>query len=214
MKNLTYLFFAIALAACDQSSAPDKAAMAAKNAPTFTKSPAQVITGEQRSRIVTPLTKGLEVERDKMERVTFYSSKGLPRLTPSLDAYISLPDDKMPSLRMRAIYSGKRWVFYTQIKIMADDVIVYDRPFKAREVQHNNSGRQVWETADFFATPTELAALTAVANSKSAIVRFSGRDKREDHEVTTRERRDLQQMLSAYDKMKAQLQQPQHSEET
>ena len=208
MKNLTYLFFAISLAACDQSSAPDKAEVAAKNAPTFTKSPAQMITGEQRSRIVTPLIKGLEVERDKIERVTFYLSKGLPRLTPSLDAYIALPDEKMPALRMRAIYSGKRWVFYTQIKIMADDVIVYDRPFKAREIQHNNSGGQVWETADFFATPTELAALTAVANSKSATIRFSGRDKRQDHEVKPRERADLQRMLATYEAMKAQLEVP------
>jgi len=208
MKKLVCLAIAAALTGCGQSSTPNATASAATAAAPDVKAEPKIITGDARAQIVTPLTKGMDVERDKMERVTFYSSKGMPRLTPSLDAYIALPDEKMPALRMRSIYSAKRWMFYDQVKIMADDVIVYDRSFKHREVQHNNSGGQVWETADFSAEAAELAALTAIAKSKSATIRFSGRDKREDHEVTARERRDLQQMLSAYDKMKAQLQQP------
>ena len=157
----------------------------------------QIVTGKERDEIVAGAVKGLVLERDKIEKVSFYSAK-LPRLATRVETYIALPDDKLPYARMKAIYFGDDWIFYDSIKVMVDDQVIYKNEFRRAEVARNNSGGSVWEVADYLANDVELAALNAIANSKSATIRFSGSERRHDHEVTKKERRDIQRVLEAY----------------
>jgi hypothetical protein len=206
MKKLLCLTLLTWLTGCGQSSpsAPEASATvqpAAKSAP-------KVVTGEERKPIVAALTKGMDQNRDKMEGVTFYSPKGLQRTTSSFEAYVALPDKELPTLRMRSTYLGERWIFYSQIKVMADDKIVYEREFKSQSIKRDNSGRQVWEVSDIPVEAQELAALKAIAGAKAATIRFTGRNRRDDHEINARERANLQRSIVTYEKMTAQLQRP------
>jgi hypothetical protein len=205
MHKLILPILTVVLAGCGQASnsASNAPKPGAAEAPAVTL---QVVTGDERKKIVKALTAGLSEERDKMERVSFYSAKDIPFLDSSLDPYLSVHDTGLPILRMKATYFGSTWVFYDKVKIMADDVVVYDREFEHGRVHHNNSGGSVWETADFVAGAPEITALKLVANSKNATIRFAGSERREDHEITDKERKGIRSIVDAYEKLTSQLQ--------
>ena len=210
MKQTLLVLLIVSLTACGRTSttpssshAPVEAASVP--APTPALQPT-VIIGDERKPIVAALTKGMELERDKMEGISFYSAKGRNYLASGLEAYISLPDRSLPIFRVRPTYYGDNWVFYDTLKVMADDEIVYERTFKHGEVQHDNSSGSVWETADYVAREPDLVALKKIANAKSATIRFSGRERRDDHELTAKERKRLQEVIATYEQLTTQLQ--------
>jgi hypothetical protein len=168
----------------------------------------QVITGDERKPIVQKLTKGLSANRDKMESITFYTAKNRNVLASGVDAYIALPDNKLPYLRMRSTFYGERWVFFDSVKIMADNAVIYERNFKRNDITRDNSGGSVWETADYYAENSDLAALKQIAGSKSATIRFAGRERRHDHTITAKERRDIRDAIAAHEELTRQLQAP------
>lgn len=203
MKKTLALFLTIALTACSRPTDPNapKPDMALPAA-----APPQIVVGEERRPIVDALTKNLVLERDKMEGISFYSTKNRDLLSSGLEAYISLPDTRLPLLRVKAQYFGRDWVFYDVIKVMADDVVVYERSFDHNDVHRDNSGGSVWETADYVAHDSDMDALKKIANAKSATIRFSGREHRDDHEISSAERKNLLEAISTYEKLTAQLQ--------
>jgi hypothetical protein len=161
------------------------------------------ILGEERKPIVAAATKDLRVNRDKIEKISFYLAKNPNVGRPRVEAYVSLPDDMQPILRMRTVYFGDDWVFYKSIKVMVDDAVIYERDFN--DVARDNSGGSVWETADFPADARDLLALHAIAGAKSATIRFSGREHRHDHEITVKERKDIKKVLEAYEQLSTNL---------
>jgi len=165
----------------------------------------EIVTGPARAEIVSRVTKGLSLERDKIEKVSFYSAKSRTYLASRVEPYISLSDNMLPLLRMKATYFGDDWVFYDSIKIMVDDQVIYERGFRHSDVARNNSSGSVWETADYPANEDELRALAAIAKSKSATIRFSGDKRRRDHEITKKERQQIKQVLEAYAQLAEQL---------
>lgn len=165
----------------------------------------RLVDGDERKRVVLTHTKGLVQERDKIEKISFYSAGRPVYSRPGIDAYISLPDNMLPLLRMKPIYFGDNWIFYETVKIMVDDSVVYERSFKRSDIVRDNSAGSVWETADFVAKEPEVAVLKAIAASKSATIRFSGDERRYDHEVTSKERRDIKKILDAYEKLSSDL---------
>ena len=161
-----------------------------------------LIFGEERKPIVAAATKELRLNRDKIEKISFYLAKN-PGLGKSrVEAYISLPDDMAPLLRMRTVYFGDDWVFYDSVKVMVDDNVVYERSFSRADVARDNSSGSVWETADFPADPRDLLVLHSIATAKSATIRFAGREHRHDHEITAKERKDIKRILDAYEQLR------------
>lgn len=199
---LGFIFIAV-LASMINSSLRGRASDAAVTA-SSRPAEVQIVTGKERDEIVAGAVKGLVLERDKIEKVSFYSAK-LPRLATRVETYIALPDGKLPYARIKTIYFGDDWIFYDSIKVMVDDQVIYKNEFRRADVARNNSGGSVWEVADYLANDVELAALNAIANSKSATIRFSGAERRHDHEITKKERRDIQRVLEAYALLSSQL---------
>lgn len=98
------------------------------------------------------------------------------------------------------MYFSKSWVFFRRIKIMADNEVVYEKE-TARPV-HDNSGGDVWETADYVATDNDIEALRKISSAKKVTVRFAGRDHYDDHQMSAAELADLKKILSTYDSLK------------
>ena len=195
-KFILGLIFIAVLASAFNSSFGDKPPATASPTPA-TPAEIRVLTGPERDKIVAREAEELELERDKIEKVSFYSPKSR-KLRTQIEAYIALPDNKLPFLRMKVTYFGDDWVFYKSIKIMADDQVVYASDFARSDVVRNNSSGKVWEVADILANDAELIALNSIAKSKSATIRFAGDERRHDHEVTKNERREIQRVLDVY----------------
>lgn len=165
----------------------------------------EIVTGPERHRIVSSATKGLIHNRDKVEKVSFYSTKTRNSRTTRVECYIGISDNQMPFIRIRATYFGDDWIFFDSVKVMVDDQIVYGRKFQRTGVVRHNAGGSVWETADYVVSDNELGALVAIARGKSATIRFASDQRRHDHDVTKKERQDIQRVLEVYAQLSSEL---------
>lgn len=169
--------------------------------------PVPKLTGDARQKIVTASTKGFEAERDKMEKITFYT----PQITldawntQTLSAYISLPDDGEPILRMNPHYHGDSWIFFQEVKVMADDQIVYDKMLPYEKMKHDNNSAGVFESADYVANDDDISALRKIAAAKSVTVRLSGNQNRQDFDMSAADQKRIADALKAYDTLRASL---------
>lgn len=209
LKFILGLIFVLSLAALIKTTVFGGSAPEVEK-PSVTPSPPQankveIVTGPEWQRIVSSATKGLVLNRDKMEKVSFYSTKTRNSRATRIECYIGLSDNEMPFLRIRATYFGEDWIFFDSVKAMVDDLVIYGRKFQRADVVRHNSGGSVWETADYVVGDNELGALIAIARGKSSTVRFSGNEWRRDHEVTKNERRDIQRVLEVYAQLSDQL---------
>lgn len=159
-----------------------------------------VLSPEDRARIIGQATRGLKLQRDNMERTSFYSDKNHSRFITNFGAYVGISDGGTAWLRVRAMYYSKSWLFFTRIKIMADNEVVYEKE-TSRPV-HDNRGGYVWETADFVAKDDDIEALRKIASSKKVTVRFAGRDHYDDHQMSVAELVSLKKILGTLDALK------------
>jgi len=208
-KFILGLIFVLSLAAAIKMTVFGTSAPEAKSLPAAPSPPlaakVEIVTGPERQRIVSNATKGLVLNRDKMEKVSFYSTKNRNSRATKIECYIGLSDDELPFLRIRATYFGDDWIFFDSVKTMVDDIVVYGRKFQRPDIVRQNAGGSVWETADYVVGDDELGALIAIARGNSATMRFSGDQWRRDHEVTKNERRDIQRVLEVYAQLSNQL---------
>lgn len=161
-----------------------------------------VLSENERTLILSSATKGLKRKRDDIEKVTFYMPSGGGTIKTQVGAYLGVADGGAPYLRMKAVYSGDRWVFFDSFKIMADDEIVLEKTVTRRDIVRDNSAGSVWEIADYSPSDSEILAMQKISRAKAATIRFSGRDRIYDHKVTRAERAALQTVLRAYEEIK------------
>jgi hypothetical protein len=187
------------LAACGRDKAPQVLSSAPLSVPVKTERARPSVTGEERDKLLSSATKGLLKSRDKMEKVSFYLAKNRSITRTNLDTYLAIPDGLPAILRVMPSYYGDDWIFFNTVKVMADDEIVYQKTFNHNDVLRDNANGSVWEIADYIAGDVELATIKKIIASKSATIRFSGNEHREDHEISRGERDRLQQILTAYE---------------
>lgn len=167
---------------------------------TVTPAPPPVERMDRREReaLIKQATAGLKVSHDKIEKASFFGTGDPTMPRTRIAAYIAVSEEGPVSLRAVADYSGPRWIFVKNIKIMADDEIVLDRQIKRANIRRDNGSDWVIENFDVSADLETFIALQRVAESKSATVRYSGADRHHDHQVSKQERINLRRVLDAY----------------
>jgi hypothetical protein len=200
MRTTSAIICILALSGCDKR--PENIPASIPVAATA-QAPKKTISKDEREKIIAQSTAGFTLERDKMEKVSFYTPQSHNVLGDRLYTYISIPDDRPALLRVVPFYYGDEWIFYDQIKVMADDNIVYEKQFNYDEVRRDNSSGHVWETADYFALEDDIAALRKIAAAAKVTIRFSGREHRQDYDLTKQEIRNIGLTLTAFDKLKS-----------
>lgn len=156
------------------------------------------ISDSDLAKAKSELKKTLALKRDEIEKTSFYSPKHPISGNSGVEAYIAISDGRQPVLRMRSIYYGDRWVFYKKIKVLADNNIIYDRSFTRGEISRDNAGGSVWEVTDYIASADDIAAMQAIANARSTVIRFDGDDRQHDHKVTKQEAANLAVVIGAF----------------
>jgi hypothetical protein len=200
VNKIAIIVAGLALIGCEQAhSPPDRSSPAQAPAPAEPARPR--LPDVDRAKLISTATRDLIKKRDKVEKISFYSPKNQDGAHTNLRAYLSVPDDGPVFLRMMPLYYGDHWIFFTSLKVMADDEIVYEKNFDLNQVHRDNADEDVWEYIDYAAGGSELLALRKIVSSKEATIRFNGDQYRQDHEITRRERDRLKQILSAYESL-------------
>lgn len=193
-KHISAVLAALLLCAgCDKHQTPI--------APT-SEAAKPALTREQRVALVKSATAGMTEERDKMESISFYSTKDEPWIGTGITVYLSVPDDARPLLRVVPHYHGDSWIFFTSVKVMADGKIVYDRSFDGLHMKHDNNVTGVYESVDYAAQADDVAAVRAMASAKNVTVRLAG-EKREDVDLAPADIARAKRVISAYDGLAA-----------
>ncbi len=132
--------------------------------------------GEKEKRIAE-LTKGFKLNRDKIEKVSFYTAESVRPYNDHLSAYISQPDGSRTYLRVKVDFHADSWIFWNEFKVMSDDEVVYAKDLGRSNVVRDNNTAGVFESADFLATAEDLAALKRIVAAKKSTIRLSGDEK-------------------------------------
>ncbi|HGL5386841.1 hypothetical protein [Burkholderia orbicola] len=186
---------ALLLSACDNSSSPQASIPAPVAKPALTE--------QQRTALIVKATHGMDVNRDKMEKVSFYTPK-IPSdewVKQSLGVYLSIPDGSRVIFRIYPHYTGSDWIFFQRVKVMADDQIVYEKDFPYSEMNHSNNYGRVYESADYAAKDVDIEAMRRIAAAKSVTVRLSGREHQQDYDMSKPDQQRIASALKAYDEL-------------
>jgi len=196
MSIRKWILGAILVAGIASAFKPDGSTPAQPSAPA--PPPVKPMAPHEREVLIKRATSGLHVTRDKIEKTSFFSANKSTKPRTTVAAYLAIGDTGPVHLRAVADYSGRRWIFVKAIKVMADDEIVLEREVKRADIRRDNGSDWVIENFDIPADLQTFIALQTIAASKSATVRYIGKDRYHDHHVTEQERTNLRRVLDAY----------------
>lgn len=161
------------------------------------------MTPEQAAKAVAPIVKDFKLNRDKIEKVSFYTAPNTNIYDDHLSTYLVVDDTGHALLRVQVAFHGDTWIFWDKFKVMSDDSISYERDFSHSQISRDNNTAGVFENIDIPANEIDLASLRTIANSKKSTIRLSGRDKQADYELSEKAIKNIKKTLEAYDKLKA-----------
>lgn len=145
----------------------------------------------------------LRAERDEFQRMRWYKDRNFPYYanTHTVRPYIGKPDGGAPILRLLLRYAGEDWLFVQGFEFLVDGQRFSVTPPNAFVIKRDNNGEGVWEWYDVEVGPAERSMLDAVANSRSAKVRYDGQQYYRDRTIPRSEKLAIRQVLAAFDAM-------------
>lgn len=145
--------------------------------------------------------KNLKKTVDKISGITWYVHKNQPTNEKYIAAYIGIKDDSEPFLRTYIYYYASDWLFVKDCTFHIDGKNHY---MKLNDFKRDNSDGYIWEWSDTLATAEDIETLKKIANSKDAYIRFNGSNYKFDYEVEIEEKRQLREILLAFESISEQ----------
>lgn len=148
----------------------------------------------------------MRVEEDKVRKTSFYYPSSFPEYINDRSYALCYVGDSESSTRVRIVYDyvGKDWVFWKELIFLVDGN-TYTRTINYFDIEHDNSGGQVWEYIDFTADEDDLKLFAAIAASDETIVRFEGDGgKRYDLTVSQEDKDSIRDVLAVYEYLRNQ----------
>ena len=147
---------------------------------------------------------GFKKTTDSIRGYAWYDVQSMPKYTNIRSYFLpyiatDLKTGEFESLRIKAHYTGDKWLFWKKLTVNVDGENTYIYPPNYSDVKRDNARGDVWETYDFRATDSDIELLRKIAKSKKTIVRFEGDQYYKDVEVTAADKQGIKQMLTAYD---------------
>ncbi|MBX3173722.1 MAG: hypothetical protein KF709_04885 [Gemmatimonadaceae bacterium] len=138
---------------------------------------------------------------DDVREIAFYTDRTIP-VANSRDrrvfAYIVHPKGSNPFLRLKIRYSGDDWLFVRSFTFKVDDRTFEIVPEGSRDVERDNSAYSgIWEWYDIPAGAYEESLLRALAESRSATLRYNGSTYYSDRAVSSAEKQAIQRTFAA-----------------
>ncbi len=134
---------------------------------------------------------------DSMEGIAWYQDVSSPIYNNQngFFLYFGVSDkNKTPSnLRFKIQYHADKWLFIESYEIKADN----QKFDKSCYIERDHS-TTIWEWSDTEASSYDLNMIKAVISSKKAIIRFNGKQYRNDKLITPIQKKALENVLTAF----------------
>lgn len=131
---------------------------------------------------------------DKFQDVTWYSSPSSPRYRNynAFYLYFGISDNSKLPLRLVVQYENEDWLFIQSATVNVDG----ENYSISGDWERDNDSR-IWEWID--ETLDDRAMIEAITNSKSAVIRFDGRQYYDNRTISAAQKKSLRDVLLAYD---------------
>lgn len=159
----------------------------------------------EKERIIAEKTPLFNTNFDKVENITWYEHKSMPKYIDTRSYIIPYIGKRNNDywICIRYNYTGDDWVFWKKMTIMADG----NKYFKnvGRDTVRDNDNGVVWEYYDqVFDTAVgmdnaDLKMLRAIADSKETIIRFEGDEHQYDLTVSATDKKIIADTLALYE---------------
>lgn len=148
------------------------------------------------------LLKNMHIKYDDMRDINWYSDKSTPQYTNynSFHLYITKSGDKKPFLRFRIQYTDDKWLFIENYIIKTDNN-TYNISTNYGNINKDHGSRKVWEWYDVSMNNNIYNIINHVINSKSAKIRYNGKQYYKDRIITNKEKQALKNVLDVYEAM-------------
>lgn len=144
----------------------------------------------------------LEIEHDRMENRFFIKMPQEIGVSdhhyPPIQPYVGFKDGET-WMRYKLYYRAGRWLFAERVVIVSGSD---RRELNSLSFERDNSSRSIWEWADRAATHDDIITLESVASSADSTVRFYGKQKYADREVSLSQSELINDLLSIYQLLK------------
>jgi hypothetical protein len=131
---------------------------------------------------------------DEFEGTTFYTDKRAPFYTNVNFVYPYIGEKNGNYwLRFRMQYTSSKWLFINKAIFLVDGA-----KFELTGRWERDNDTRIWEWSDIQAGSRELLLLNAIANSKSAKVRYIGSQYRDDRTITSKEKSVIKRTIDVY----------------
>ena len=142
--------------------------------------------------------KSFKKNEDEFEGTAFYRDPRTPNYTNInfIYPYIGQKEDNY-WLRLKFQYASDDWLFINKGILLIDGE---QYTINGNWERDNNSG--IWEWLDIQVGHKERVVLNKIANSKSAKIRYEGRQYHDDRTLTSREKNIIRKTLEIYDNLK------------
>ncbi|WP_010585529.1 PDZ domain-containing protein [Schlesneria paludicola] len=152
------------------------------------------------------LAESMKSTHDEASGATFIEYSHSPELGEGTTVvpYIVKAKDGTVAMRMRIQYSARDWMFIQKfvIKVDRDDSDYFDANDE-HKVERGHAAGMIWEWMDYPVTsgPTDL--LRRIVKSKKAVLRYEGKQTKQERELDDDDRRRIMFVLMARDLIKA-----------
>lgn len=157
---------------------------------------AENIRKAQEERRFAAALQRMSKKTDKIEGIDWYRDKSSPIYNNQngFFIYIGKRGSEAPWLRLRIQYYAEDWLFIESFIVVADG-----RRFERNGVGfERDNDSKIWEWYDESLSQSDLTMIRAVVNSKEAVIRFNGRQYRNDKTITAAQKAALQNVLDAF----------------
>lgn len=144
-------------------------------------------------------TSKMKKKYDDMNEITWYEDRASGGYTSKLYAYIGKRENSKPFLRFYNRYYADDWLFIESYKFKIDGETYTITEKEYGEIKTNNGSGSIWETLDRRVDSEIFTILKAIANSKSAKIRYNGKDYYKDRTITSSEKRAIRNVFDAYE---------------
>ena len=168
----------------------------AKPDSTLSVEPAK-LTGPEIDKMLS----GLKSKKDDFKETTFYNDPSNSKFVDNNQIYLYLGrNGNYVYPRLRIQYAGDDWVFVNLYRFVIDG---QNRSILPEEdMVRDNEGGTVWEYVDKNPSMTDLLILKEIAESKSAKMRYEGKDKVFDRVISSKEKQSLRRIIKIIENTK------------
>lgn len=164
----------------------------------------ETLVEAEKQRVIKNASKNFKITHDKVENLTWYMPKNLPRYIDTrcyMIPYIGVRGSST-WICIRYNYTADSWVFWESMKIVSDGETYYKMPYYF-DITHDND-TEVWEYwdevlySDIGMDDEDIQMLQHIADSEETIIRFQGDDYHHDYTVSQKDKNMIKDVLELY----------------